>query len=267
MSGARRLRYDVASVWGIVVAVGLILLGQALEGGSLLSLIQPTTALIVFGGTIGAVMLSFSRNDILRAVGALRRVFLWNGEPPSTTVQTIVQYAIQVRKGGILSLEALLDSIDDPFVEKAMRMLVDATSPSVLRDLLEIEARGRVEYDEVPAKVYEAAGGYAPTIGILGAAIGLIQVMQHLSDPGTLGPGIAVAFVATVYGIGSANLFFLPIGTKLRMKARHEARRRELIIEGVLAIQSGMMLRMIEEKLYGFAAQTTPAQVRRPHAA
>jgi chemotaxis protein MotA len=266
MSGARRLRYDVASVWGIVIALGLILLGQALEGGSLLSLLQPTAALIVFGGTIGAVMLSFSRNDILRAVRAQRTVFLWNGEPPSITVQTIVQYAIRARKDGILSLDAVLKSIDDPFVEKAVRMLVDATNPRVLRDLLEIEDRGREEYDEIPAKVYEAAGGYAPTIGILGAVIGLIQVMQHLSDPSKLGSGIAVAFVATVYGVGSANLFFLPAATKLRMKARHESRRRELIIEGVLAIQDGMMPRMIEEKLYGFAAQTTPAPARGPRA-
>jgi len=267
MSGARRLRYDVASVWGLVLAVGLILVGQALEGGSLLSLVQPTAALIVFGGTIGAVMVSFSRNDILRAVRALRTVFLWNGEPLSTTIQTLVQYAIRARKDGILALDALLKSIDDPFVEKAMRMLVDATRPSVLRDLLETEAHGREEYDEIPAKVYEAAGGYAPTIGILGAVIGLIQVMQHLSDPSKLGAGIAVAFVATVYGVGSANIFFLPAATKLRMKARHEARRRELIIEGVLAIQDGMMPRMIEEKLYGFAAQTTPAPARGPRAA
>jgi chemotaxis protein MotA len=267
MSGAHRFRHDVASVWGLVLAVGLILLGQAVEGGSILSLIQPTAALIVFGGTVGAVMVSFSRNDMLRAVRALRTVFIWNGEPLSTTIQTLVQYGVLARKDGILSLDPLLKSMDDPFVEKAVRMLVDATSPGVLRDLLEIEARGRDEYDEIPAKVYEAAGGYAPTIGILGAVIGLIQVMQHLSDPSKLGSGIAVAFVATVYGVGSANLFFLPAATKLRMKARHEARRRELITEGVLAIQDGMMPRIIEEKLYGFAAQATPAQARRTHAA
>ena len=263
MSAAKRRRYDIASIWGVAIGLGLILIGQALEGGSVLSLVQPTAALIVFGGTGGAVMLSFSRNDGLRAVRSLRTVFLWDGEPPSLTIQTVVQYAIRARKDGILSLDAVLKTIADPFAEKAVRLLVDATNPQVLRDLLEIESHGREEYDEIPAKVYEAAGGYAPTIGILGAVIGLIQVMQHLTEPAKLGAGIAVAFVATVYGVGSANLFFLPAATKLRMKARHEARRRELIIEGVLAIQDGMMPRMIEEKLCGLAAQTTAPPGRR----
>ena len=266
MSTGKR-RYDVASIWGSVIGLGLILAGQALEGGSILSLLQPTAALIVFGGTAGAVMLSFSRNDTLRAFRSLRTVFLWDGEPPSATIQSVVQYAIKARKDGILSLDAVLKGITDPFTEKAVRLLVDATSPQVLRELLDIENHGREEYDEIPAKVYEAAGGYAPTIGILGAVIGLIQVMQHLSEPSKLGAGIAVAFVATIYGVGSANLFFLPAATKLRMKARHETRRRELLIEGVLAIQDGMMPRMIEEKLCGFAAQTTAAPGKRANVA
>ena len=240
---------------------------QAVEGGSILSLLQPTAALIVFGGTAGAVMLSFSRNDALRGLRSLRTVFLWDGEPLSITIGSIVQHAMKARKDGILSLDGVLKGIADPFEEKAVRLLVDATNPDVLRDLLDIESRGREEFDETPAKVFEAAGGYAPTIGILGAVIGLIQVMQHLTDPSKLGAGIAVAFVATVYGVGSANLFFLPAATKLRMKARHETRRRELIIEGVLAIQDGLMPRMIEDKLYGFAAQSTPVPDRKKHAA
>jgi chemotaxis protein MotA len=267
MSAKKKVRLDVASFSGIAVGIGLILIGQAIEGGSILSLLQPTAGLIVFGGTFGAVMLSFSRNDTLRAVRSLRTVFLWDGEPLSNTIASVVQYAIKARKDGILSLDTVLKTIQEPFDEKAVRLLVDATNPDVLRDLLEIESRGREEFDEVPAKVFEAAGGFAPTIGILGAVIGLIQVMQHLTDPSKLGAGIAVAFVATVYGVGSANLFFLPAATKLRMKARHEMRRRELIIEGVLAIQDGMMPRMIEDKLRGFAAQSTPAPVKRPNAA
>ncbi len=260
MSRDRGVRIDVSSFIGVPVAFGLILLGQWYEGGSILSLLQPTAAMIVFGGTVGAVMLSFSRNDIIRAVSALRTVFLWDGEAPSKTIDTILQYAYRARKDGILSLDADLDKITDPFFEKAIRQLVDSTNPQTLRDVLEIENRGREDYDEIPAKVYEAAGGYAPTIGILGAVIGLIQVMQHLSDPTKLGAGIAVAFVATVYGVGSANLFFLPAATKLKMKARHEARRRELMLEGVLAIQEGLFPRIIQEKLCGFAAQIAPTQ-------
>ncbi|MCX6538837.1 MAG: flagellar motor protein [Acidobacteria bacterium] len=266
MSHDKGVRIDVSSFIGVPLAIGLILIGQWYEGGSVLSLLQPTAAMIVFGGTFGAVMLSFSRNDIIRAFGALRTVFLWDGEAPSKTIDTILQYAYRARKDGILSLDSDLDKITDPFLEKAIHQLVDSNSPQTLRDVLEIESRGREDYDEIPAKVYEAAGGYAPTIGILGAVIGLIQVMQHLTDPTKLGQGIAVAFVATVYGVGSANLFFLPAATKLKMKARHEARRRELTLEGVLAIQEGLFPRMIQEKLYGFAAQIAPKQ-EKPHRA
>jgi len=258
------IRIDIASIVGVPFALILILLGQWVEGGTVLSLLQPTAAMIVFGGTFGAVMLSFSRNDILRAVRALRTVFLWDGEPPSKTIDTVLAYAIRARQAGILSLDSDLATIQDPFLEKAIRQLVDATSPQTLRDMLEVETRGREEYDEIPAKVFEAAGGYAPTVGILGAVIGLIQVMQHLSDPARLGQGIAVAFVATIYGVGAANLFFLPAATKLRMKARHEARRRELMLEGVLAIQEGLFVRVIEEKLYGLAAEVVPR--KEPHA-
>jgi chemotaxis protein MotA len=260
MSEHRGMRLDTASLVGLVVGVALILIGQALEGGSIMSLMQPTAALIVFGGTFGAVFLSFSRNDSYRAIRALRTVFFWDGEPVSGTIDKMISIAMLARKNGILSLDSDIKNIEDRFLQKAVQQLVDATSPDVLRDLLETESRGREEYDEVPAKVYESAGGYAPTIGILGAVIGLIQVMQHLTDPSKLGEGIAVAFVATVYGVGSANLFFLPVATKLKMKARHEVRRRELITEGVLAIQDGMNPRMIHEKLCGIAAQATPME-------
>ncbi|MDO8834133.1 MAG: flagellar motor protein [Vicinamibacterales bacterium] len=264
MSRRSRVRFDVASVAGIVAGVGLVLVGQAVEGGSVRSLLQPTAALIVFGGTFGAVLLAYSRNDVLRAVRSMGTVFLWDGEPLSGTIDTVFAYAMRARKEGILSLDRDITKIGDPFLKKAIQLLVDATNPEVLRELLETESQGREDYDEVPARVFEAAGGYAPTIGILGAVIGLIQVMEHLSDPSKLGEGIAVAFVATVYGVGSANLFFLPAATKLKMKARHEARGRELIIEGVLAIQDGMNPRTIHEKLCGFACQTVPVPVPVP---
>lgn len=249
---------DFTSVAGVPISLGLILAGQMIEGGSIRSIVQPTAALIVFGGTLGAVLLSFSLSEVRRALTALRTIFLWDGEPPAKTIETVMQYATRARTTGILSLEQELEQVPDAFLRKALRLVVDGASPQMLRDMLETENLNREEYDEIPAKVYEAAGGYAPTVGILGAVLGLIHIMQNLSDPGKLGSGIAVAFVATVYGVGSANLWLLPAATKLKMKARHEARRRELMVEAVLAIQEGLNPQIIREKLRGVAAQAEP---------
>jgi chemotaxis protein MotA len=254
---AKQSRIDYTSVAGLPVGVGLVLLGQAIEGGSMRSILQLTAALIVFGGTLGAVLLSFSLTDVKRALGALKTVFLLQGEPAAQTIQGVMKYALLARSAGVLSLENELPSVADPFLRKALTLVVDGANPHALREMLEIENQNREEYDEIPAKVYEAAGGYAPTVGILGAVLGLIQIMQHLNDPSKLGAGIAVAFVATIYGVGSANLIFLPTATNLKMKARSESRRRELMLEGALAIQEGLNPKMIEEKLDSIAAQTT----------
>jgi len=253
----KRSRVDYTSVAGLPIGVGLVLLGQALEGGSMRSILQLTAGLIVFGGTFGAVLLSFSLTDVKRAFGALKKVFLCDGEPAAETIQAVMKYATLARSAGVLSLENELPAVADPFLRKALTLVVDGANPHALREMLETENQNREEYDEIPAKVYEAAGGYAPTVGILGAVLGLIQIMQHLSDPSKLGEGIAVAFVATIYGVGSANLVFLPMATSLKMKARHESRRRELMLEGVLAIQEGLNPKLIEEKLDCVAAQST----------
>ncbi len=173
-----------------------------------------------------------------------------------------MKYATHARTSGVLSLEDELPDVTDPFLRKALTLVVDGANPHALREMLETENQSREEYDEIPAKVYEAAGGYAPTVGILGAVLGLIQIMQHLSDPSKLGEGIAVAFVATIYGVGSANLIFLPTSTKLKMKARHESRRRELMLEAVLAIQEGLNPKMIKEKLDSFAAHRPNRSIR-----
>jgi chemotaxis protein MotA len=260
----RHARIDFTSVAGVPVGIGLILLGQALEGGSVKSIVQFTAALIVFGGTLGAVLLSFSMTDVKRAVFALRTLFLWNGEPPALTIETLMQYVTKARSAGILSLENVLPDVADPFLRKALGLVVDGANPQAMREMLETEIQSREEHDEVPAKVYEAAGGYAPTVGILGAVLGLIQIMQNMTDPSKLGAGIAVAFVATIYGVGSANLIFLPAATKLKMKARHEAKRRELMLEGVLAIQEGLNPQIIQQKLRGYAAQSDQEPSRLP---
>lgn len=225
----KRLRLDVASAIGIPISVGLIILGQVLEGGSLRAILQPTAALIVFGGTLGAVLISFSLVDIVRAFRALRTVLLWDGEHPRQTIATVMGYLHNARINGLLALEDDLPSVEDPFLRKGLRLIIDGRAAHDVRDMLETENHNREEYDEIPAKVYEAAAGYAPTIGILGAVLGLIHTMQNLSDPSKLGSGIAVAFVATIYGVGAANLLFLPIATKIKMKARHAARRHSLM--------------------------------------
>lgn len=249
-SGKRRL--DLTSVAGVPVAIGLILAGQLLEGGTVKSLLQSAAALIVFGGTLGAVLLSFSLADVKRAAAGVKQVFVEEGESPDATIGAILHYARVARKDGILALEDEAAEAKDPLLRKGLMLAVDGLNPKTLRDMLDVELDAGEERDLVPARVFEAAGGFAPTIGILGAVLGLIHVMENLSDPGKLGSGIAVAFVATVYGVGGANVILLPIANKLRVRASQAARRRVLIVEGVLAIQEGLNPRLIDQKLRGF---------------
>lgn len=263
---ARARRWDWATLVGVPLAVVVVLVGQALEGGSLGSILQVTAALIVFGGTAGAVLVSFPSAEIRNAVGALRSVVHDRPESAEATIGELVRLATQARRHGIMSLESVLDDAD-PFLRKFLAHVVDGAKPQVLRDMMELEIVHQEEHDEAPARVFEAAGGYLPTLGILGAVLGLIQTMQHLSEPEHIGGGIAVAFVATVYGVGAANLVFLPIATKLKTKARRTARHRELMMEGVLAIQEGLNPRLIDEKLHAFVQRrprpARPASERR----
>ncbi len=255
-------RIDWSTSAGLVVGFGLILLGQALEGGSVRSVVQWTAALIVLGGTLGAVMVSFTMHDLWKAVQSLRTIFIDSYQPADDTINQIVRLATKARRHGIISLEDELDNRADVFLRKSIGHAVDGAKPQTLRDLMEIEIVNQEEHDEAPSRVFEAAGGYSPTMGILGAVLGLIQVMGHLNEPDKLGGGIAVAFVATVYGVGFANLIYLPFATKLKLRARRTAKRRELMMEGVLAIQDGLNPRLIEEKLRGFLAKADPPAAR-----
>lgn len=258
--------YDPLSLIGLPLSVAMIVGGYVLEGGEVGSLLQGAAALIVVGGTLGAILVSHSVREVKEAGRSLRDVFVDDLPPASQVLDAIGRLAVKARKDGILSLEDDLDTLPDPFMRRGLRLAVDGTNPTTLRNMLQAENDGREEFEEAPARVYEAAGGYAPTVGILGAVLGLIQVMENLSDPGKLGAGIAVAFVATVYGVGSANLILLPIAAKLRGRALRRARRREVILEGVLAIQEGQNPRVIDQKLRGLLAaeETTPsAGVRR----
>ncbi|HEY3381273.1 MAG TPA: flagellar motor protein [Vicinamibacterales bacterium] len=253
----RKRRLDLTSVMGVPLGIGIILLGQVLEGGSARSLLQLTAAIIVFGGTLGAVLVSFPFADVKRAVASLGRVFTEDDESADSTVSAILRYARIARKDGMLALEEESAHAKDPLLRKGLMLAVDGVNPKTVREMLEIDLAGAEERDLQPSRVYDAAGGYAPTVGILGAVLGLIHVMENLSDPSRLGSGIAVAFVATVYGVGVANLILLPIANKLRVRATEAARRRILVFEGVLAIQEGLNPRLIDQKLRGFTG--TPA--------
>jgi chemotaxis protein MotA len=262
--GSRKsTRFDINPLIGIVLGLGLIGVGHVLEGGRMGSLMQLAAALIVFGGTLGAVLISFSFADLRHAIGALRHVVFDQARNPEDVIASIGRFAVKARKEGIMKLEDDVDQTDDPFLRRGLSLAVDGATPTTIRTMLEGESMSRFDSEEAPARVFESAGGYAPTVGILGAVLGLINVMENLSDPTKLGSGIAVAFVATVYGVGSANLIFLPIATKLRAIAAREARRREVITEGILAIQEGLNPRLIDQKLRGlFAIEDESARSR-----
>jgi chemotaxis protein MotA len=243
---------DKASLSGIVLAIGGIVAGLMLEGGNLGQVLQPTAAMIVFGGTLGAVMLQFPLPVVLQAVRRLASVFVSPKSAPQATIQRLVTYAQKARREGIVSLDADLTEIEDPFLRKSLMLAVDGTEPDELRKIMELELNNQAEHEDQVPQVFESAGGFAPTIGIIGAVLGLIQVMQHLDKIDEVGRGIAVAFVATIYGVGSANLLYLPVAGKMKIRIRDEQIIREMTLEGVASILEGMNPHMLETKLLSF---------------
>ncbi len=246
---------DKATLIGLVGGIGAILLGQTLEGGHVGSIMQITAAIIVLGGTFGAVFVSFPFDGVMDAFKGVKIALKEPRHDPRQMIQQITAYANKARKEGILSLEKELKNIDDPFLKKALTLAVDGIEPHAIREAMETELGYLDEHGKMSSKVFKAAGGYAPTIGILGAVLGLIHVMENLNDPSKLGSGIAVAFVATVYGVGSANLIFLPIASKLELRHRHDMILKEMILEGVVSVSTGENPRLIEEKLRAFLTE------------
>ena len=246
---------DKSSFSGIILALGGIIAGLLLEGGNMRQILQPTAAMIVFGGTIGAVMLQFPLPVMMQAVRRLGSVFVSPKQNPQATIQRLVDYAQKARRDGIVSLDAELAQIEDPFLKKSLMLAVDGTEPQELRKIMELELDNQAEYEEQVPLVFESAGGFAPTIGIIGAVLGLIQVMQHLDKIDEVGKGIAVAFVATIYGVGSANLLYLPVAGKMKLRIREEQIAREMTLEGVTSILEGMNPRMLETKLLSFLVE------------
>lgn len=250
---------DLASLLGLVVGIGGILGGMLLEKGELRHLYQVSAGMIVLGGTFGAVMVTTPMNVLVRAIKHVMLVFFDTAQSPVAAIEEIIEYATQARKQGIVSLEQVAANVADPFLRKALNLAVDGIEMSQIRSIMELDL-SLVEHDgEAEAKVYEAAGGYAPTIGIIGAVIGLIHVMQNLADIEAVGKGIAGAFVATIYGVASANLFFLPAGAKLRSRTQASVQIRELMLEGVLSIVEGLNPKLIRTKLDAYLQGTQTA--------
>jgi chemotaxis protein MotA len=244
---------DKTTIPGIVFSIGMLLLGQKLEGGHAGSLLQLTAFMIVIGGTVGAVAVSYPLSEI---IGGLKATKLALTEKPNDMVALMAQLvdlATVARRDGVLALESKLTEIKDPFLKRALGFLVDGVEASVARNTLETEVEVEAEEGTVHAKIWGDFGALCPTVGVLGAVFGLIHVMENLDDPSKLGPGIAVAFVATVYGVGAANLIALPVSNKLKRRVALEKERKILISEGVLSIQEGLNPRILEEKLKSFA--------------
>lgn len=245
---------DKSTFLGITVALVGMGIGSVLEGGKLAQLLQPTAALIVLGGTIGAVMVEFPARIVFQALVQLKDVFL-NAEPePDHLIQHLLQYAYKARRDGLFSLDAESAKIQDPFLKDSLMLAIDGVSSTDLRKMMELQLDYEGEKDERIPKVFDAAGGFAPTFGIIGAVLGLIQVMQQLEDINAVGKGIAVAFVATIYGVGSANLFFLPWAGKLRIRLREKQVIQEMTLEAVLAIVEGVNPRALELQLNSYMA-------------
>ena len=243
---------DSATFLGLIIAFAGILLGQAIEGGSIVQILQPTAALIVFGGTLGATMIGFPLSIFKRAIADLANLVKEQDIKPNLIIDDIVKFTNKARREGIISLEKDAQQLKDDFFRKAIIMAVDGSEPKELRQTMECELQYMDERGEHSAKVLEAAGGFAPTIGIIGAVLGLIEVMQHLDNIQEVGKGIAVAFVATIYGVGCANIFLLPAAAKLKYKHRQVMILKEMMLEGVLGILEGQNPRLIEGKLMAF---------------
>ncbi|KAF0188368.1 MAG: chemotaxis protein [Desulfobulbaceae bacterium] len=246
---------DLATILGIIIAFGSLLGGNILEGGHISSLIQPTAFLIVGGGTLGAVFVSFPMRDLVNALKNAKSLF-FHGDPDlQKIIQDLASYSDMARRNGLLALQPLInESAGDPFKTKALQLVVDGADPQQFKDFMEIELMAFEASGKGVAEVFEAGGGFSPTVGIIGAVFGLIHVMGNLNDPSKLGPGIAVAFVATIYGLVIANIFCLPAATKLKKNLKRKVLAKTLIIEGLLDIQSGMNPRLIVMKLEGFIA-------------
>lgn len=243
---------DLASIGGILIALVAILGAVVMEGGSIGQVTQLTAAIIVIGGTIGAISVQFPLNVLLASAKGIMGVFLHKDHDEEAMLKQLVEFANKARKSGIVSLDGDLASVHDPFLKQGLMLAVDGTESGEVRKILQLEIDNKSEMDEKVPQVLESAGAFAPTVGIIGAVLGLIQVMQHLDNIDEVGKGIAVAFVATIYGVALANLFCLPAAGKLKIRHKQHVMMQEMMLEGVISILEGLNPRMIETKLRTF---------------
>jgi len=244
---------DIVSILGMLLGAASIIGGHVLEGGHVSDIVQPTAAFIVCGGTLAAILVQFTGPVVKSSIVDLKKVFLHKPTDFRGMIRTIVEMSSKARREGVLAIEKELVYVEDPFMKKALGMVADGMKVQDIKPTLELEIDQYEATAKKAAKVWEAAGGYSPTVGILGAVLGLIHVMSNLSDPSALGAGIAVAFVATVYGVGLANLFFLPFGGKITERIEEKTLGMELIVEGVCAISAGESPLVTERKLSVYA--------------
>jgi len=252
-SDSNKGKLDFSTLTGIVVALAGIVGGLILEGGRFSDISSITAGMIVVAGTLGAVMITTPLHQLLNAARSLPGVF-WDSTPSnSESISQILHFARQARRTGLTSLESEVNQLDDPFMRKGLSLAVDGADLQDIRRIMELEIELAEHRGEAEAKVFETAGGYSPTIGIIGAVLGLIQVMKHLEDIEKVGHGIAVAFVSTVYGVAFANLLLLPAGAKLRARLESRLKNQELVLEGVLSLAEGMNPMLIQSKLDAYS--------------
>jgi chemotaxis protein MotA len=243
---------DILSITGLIIGIAAIVGGSMLKGSGIAALLNGAAFLIVVVGTFAAVLLQVRMPVFVHAFGILRWIFVSPVGSGEQTLQQVLNWSQVARKEGLLGLEDMAEQEPDDFVRKGLQLLVDGAEPETIRNIMEVEVSTREHVDQQAAKVFESLGIYSPTLGIIGAVMGLMAVMQNLSEPEKLGPGIAAAFVATIYGIALANLIFLPIGNKLKGIVASSVSQRELIIDGLVAIARGDSPRNIESRLRGY---------------
>ncbi|WP_035957861.1 flagellar motor protein [Bryobacter aggregatus] len=258
-----KTRFDFATIGGLLLAAGGIVGGLVLEGGVIKDITQYTAGLIVVCGTLGAVMVHTPMHTLRGGLARFKELLVEKNNSPATVIEEILAYANKARKTGLVSLEEDSLRVEDPFLRKALTMAVDGCDLSELRSMMELQIAVEEHHAESEAKVFEAAGGYAPTIGIIGAVLGLIQVMKHLENITEVGHGIAVAFVATVYGVALANLLFLPAANKIKARIGAETERKEMILEGVVGIVEGLNPKLIRSKLEAYTSASSEGAGRR----
>lgn len=255
---------DPGTLIGIVVAIGAIFVGMIMEGANPASLIEPSSAVIVFGGSFGATMAGYLLSDSIGSIKVAMKGLLGKRHTSDQTIKDLVEFAEVARRDGLLGLEKIADEMDDQYLATGLKMAVDGSDPHQIRDMMSTQIVSMKTRHKAAAKFFADLGAFGPTLGIIGTVIGLVHMLENLEDPSSAGPAIAVAFTATLYGVMMANLIALPMANKLKRMSELEVVHMQLVLEGVLAIQAGMSPRIVREKLVGYLSPAQRAEFESP---